>query len=69
VEGSLPRKLNQFGLSVEQEAIIRHYTGPSHVDINNALKEGQQLSSELTEYKALLNNALNKLPGLRIQDQ
>jgi RHS repeat-associated protein len=63
IDGNQPRKLDQFGLSIEEEAIVRHYTGPSHTDINNALKEGQQLSSELTEYKTLLNSALNKLPN------
>jgi hypothetical protein len=63
--GTLTRKFEQFGLSLNEEAIIRHYTGPSHTQLNQALEGFGDLTPELTEYKNLLNQALRKLPDYK----
>jgi hypothetical protein len=62
-DGSLTRKFEQYGISLEEESTIRHYTGPSHTNLNEALDEGiGELTPEFSEYKDLLKKALKKLP-------
>ncbi|HEY8936997.1 MAG TPA: RHS repeat-associated core domain-containing protein, partial [Cyclobacteriaceae bacterium] len=62
-DGTLTRKFEQYGLSLEEESIIRHYTGSSHTELNKVLEGAGELTDDMTEYKNLLNKGLQKLPN------
>jgi hypothetical protein len=59
--GTLSRKFPSIGIN--EEGLIRHYTGPAHGPLNQALESGGTLTDNLLEFKITLNSGLNKLPN------
>lgn len=62
--GPTPLAFTEYGCSVAEHALIRHYTTDYHKELNLALvgAQGHPITDEFIEFKGGLNNALSKLP-------
>lgn len=63
VSNDVTRKFKANGLTLVEEATIRHYTDDAYVALNEALEGTITLTPVLQEFADVLNKALNKLPN------
>lgn len=59
----IPLHFEQYGCSVIDHAVIRHYTSPYHTNLNMALEGLLPITDEFIEFTNKLNPALEKLPN------
>lgn len=62
VSGSVGKHFEDYNCSLVEHAVIRHYTGDYHLDLNKALEGFVPMTPEFIEFKNTLNPALDKLP-------